>query len=499
MNSFVTRMARLFSSAPREIVAESEEIINGLTAYYQIGQFDRQLPANLTLDGLNSRDVLTLGLFDGVDDNASEQHVFRSDNPKEWAEFVHAFENMDKDDPVKLKLAITKYHGERKCSVYDEELFGKFLSELGMSDFLVMLDELIENGSFCFEYQEGNVSLVGERLAFVSLGHTPLYKARTGLNDNATEQGKFTSCNDLICKHLLPTDFDLAGNDLDAKPLQPLLRKAAMLYALCFLFDYLTLSEEGTLHYKLNGYKTLTGDIDIASIGEADISEQSGLKYLEVFKWLYNGGNLTDKTTIARNIISLNITDDKKLFLRDGVIDAIDSNYRIYERENVRQYIGIRNKVSEQLRNYQKDIIKIYDDFEQDFKKITFSFLTFAFTTAIIRILAKNMDDAIIIPNTIILLLLGFCSMSCFYYVYASWERNEKVKLFDKQYNDMRRLYSELLSKKELDELFADEKNIDGTYRAFIKERTYRYDWLWISFNVIFAGILLYIKYCMNS
>ena len=151
------------------------------------------------------------------------------------------------------------------------------------------------------------------------------------------------------------------------------------------------------------------------------------------------------------------------------------------------------------MRNYQKDIIKIYDDFEQDFKKITFSFLTFAFTTAIIRILAKNMDDAIIIPNTIILLLLGFCSMSCFYHVYASWERNEKVKLFDKQYNDMRRLYSELLSKKELDELFADEKTIDGTYRAFIKERTYRYDWLWISFNVIFAGILLYIKYCMNS
>jgi hypothetical protein len=184
--------------------------------------------------------------------------------------------------------------------------------------------------------------------------------------------------------------------------------------------------------------------------------------------------------------------------LRDGTLDAIDSNYLIYEKENVKQYIEIRNCVSNQLRDYQKYIIGIYDEFEGDFKKLFFSFLTFAFTTILIRVLAKNMEDKMLLPDTVIWLLLGYCAVSCFYYAYARWRRDKKVGLFDKQYNDTRKFYEKLLSQKELNELFTDERNNDGTYKAFIEERTYNLDWVWIGANVVFIIILLYIKYGVN-
>ncbi len=497
MNSFITRIAQLFSSSAKEKKSGLVEDLEELTTYFQVCQFDRQLPAMLNTEGLNERDILTIGLFDGVDENASEERVFHTDAMGEWGNFVQYFNGIDKDDPIKIKISITKKRNNGTVSVYCPDLFAAYLSKLGLKDVFELFEDIIHEGSLCIEYQEGNISLVGTTLAIVSRGHIPVYLPKPMLNENLTEQAKCLCYNDLIKEHLKPTDFEVQGIDNEEYPLMSILQKAAMLYSLCFLFDYVTLADD-VLHYKLNGYKTLTGDIDVGTVGETKIDKKSWKKYLDIFKWQYNGGNLTDKSAIARNIVSLNIIEDNTLSLRDGTLDAIDSNYRIYEKENVKQYIEIRNNVSSQLRDYQKYIIEIYDEFEGDFRKLFFSFLTFAFTTIIIRVLAKNMEDKVLLPDTIILLLLGYCAASCFYYVYACWKRDKKVELFDKQYNNTRKFYEELLSKNELNKLFTDERNKDGTYKAFLEERTCRLDRVWLGANLVFVAILLYIKYIVN-
>lgn len=497
MNSFITRIAHLFSSAPIELVEKSVENLDELTAYYELHQFDKDLPAALSLNGLNGRDVLTIGLFDGVDNTASEERVFRTDDMGGWNNIVQYYSGIDKDEPIKIKLSITKRRVNGKRSVYCPDLFANYLKSLGLKDVIGLFDGIQRDGPLCIEYQEGEISLVGPSIAFVSNGHTPVYPPKPVLNDNVIEQGKYLCCNDLIKDHLKPSDFELRGTDNGEHPILPLIQKAAMLYSLCFLFDYVTLTGS-QLHYKLNGYKTLTGNINVGSVYSVEIDAGSWCRYLEIFKWQYNGGNLTDKSAIARNIVSLNMGEDGTLSLREGTLDAIDSNYRIYEKENVKQYIEIRNNVAKQLRDYQKYIIGIYDEFEQDFKKMFFSFLGFAFTTTIIRVLAKNMDDKIILPDTIIWLLLGYCAFSCFYYAYARWKRDKKVELFDKQYNASRSFYKDLLSDKELNELFTDERNEDGTYKAFIEERTYCFDWVWVIAILIFAGVLIYIKCIVN-
>ena len=498
MNSYVSSIAHLFSTTPEEIVEKSEENLDEISVYYKIKRFDTKLPANLEIDGLNVRDVLTIGLFDGVDSTASEQRVFHTNSMGDWGAFSQYFNDMDKDDPVKIKIQITKNQRSGKLSVYTPNLFISHLKEYGLKDFLSLFEKISGKGPLCFEFQEGKVSLIGTLFAFVSKGHEPEYLARPTLNDDVVSQGKYMCCNDLICDYLLPTDFELKGTDYEECPILPLFQNTIILYTLCFLFDYIYLNGN-KLTYKLNGYKTLSGDIQTDAFEEAGVDKKSWSKYIEIFKWLYNGGNIIDKAVIARNIISLNIADEATLSLRDGTFDSIGSNYRIYEKENVKQYLEIRNNISNQLHNYQKQIIDIYDDFENSFKKLTFTFLTFAFTTIIIRVLAKNMEDNIMLPNTIILLLLGYCAISMLYYAFARWERNRKVKLFDKQYNWTRNFYEELLSEKEMSELFTDEKKKDGTYRAFLEERSCLYDFVWVGVNAILIGILLYIKYIINS
>lgn len=497
MNSFITRIAQMFSLESKEIKKDSAEDLDVLTTYFKVSELKPQLPATLDKTGLNERDILTIGLFDGVGKDASEQQVFHTDAMAGWDTFVQYYNGIDKEDPIKIKISIAKRIDNGKVSVYCPDLFAAYLGGQGLKDVLGLFEKNLQEGNLCVEYQEGEISLVGTSLAFVSKGRTPVYLTKPTLNENVTEQAKYICCNDLIEEHLKPTDFEVQGSDNNDNPLLPILQKTVMLYSLCFLFDYVTLVED-KLHYKLNGYKTLTGDIKVGTLSEANVDKESWKQYLEIFKWQYNGGNLTDKSAIARNIVSLNITEDNKLLLRDGTLDAIDSNYLIYEKENVKQYIEIRNNVSNQLRDYQKYIIGIYDEFEGDFKKLFFSFLTFAFTTILIRVLAKNMEDEVLLPDTVICLLLGYCAVSCLYYAYARWKRNMKVELFDKQYNDTRKFYEKLLSQKELKELFTDERNNDGTYKAFIEERTYNLDWVWLGANVVFIIILLYIKYGVN-
>lgn len=497
MNSFITRIAQLFSSAPREQVEKSVEDLDVLTTYFEVHQFDKDLPAALDLAGLNERDVLTIGLFDGVDDTASEDRVFRTDDMGGWNSIVQYYSWIDKDEPIKIKLSVTKRRVNGKRSVYCPDLFANYLKSLGLKDMIGLFDGIQQNGTLCVEYQEGEISLVGPSMAFVSKGHEPIYPPKPVLNEDVIEQGKYLCCNDLIKDHLKPSDFELRGTDNDGYPIMPLIEKAAVLYSLCFLFDYVTLTGD-QLHYKLNGYKTIIGNINVGTVNGAEIDASSWLRYLDIFKWQYNGGNLTDKSAIARNIVSLNMGEDGALSLREGTLDAIDSNYRIYEKENVKQYIEIRNNVAKQLRDYQKCIIGIFDEFEQDFKKMFFSFLGFAFMTTIIRVLAKNIEDKVILPDTVIWLLLGYCAVSCFYYAYARWRRDKKVALFDKQYNATRSFYKDLLSDKELNDLFTDKRNKDGTYKAFIEERTYRFDWVWVVAILIFAGILIYIKCVVN-
>ena len=206
--------------------------------------------------------------------------------------------------------------------------------------------------------------------------------------------------------------------------------------------------------------------------------------YYQIFHWLYKGGNIYDKASIVRNIITLNI-DEQGLLLNETTFDSIISNYNIFEKKNVEQYIGLRNEVAKQLRVYQKEMYDIVNGFENDFKTIFFGYMAFVFTTVIIRALAKNVGEGVLIPNTIIVLLMLYCAASLVYQCYARSVLDGRIRLFDRQYNKTRAFYSELLSENELNELFTDKRNKDGSYKAFLKEREVHFDMLWLCVNVL--------------
>lgn len=490
MNAFIQQIINLFSSSPTPVTQECREDLYEVVAIYAVESFDRQVPATLSLENLSSRDKLELTVYDGVDEDATPSLFYNSSETDSWSAFANEYNDFDKSDPLKIKIRISKGTQSRRRSIYDKDLFFNWIKQLSFVELLNVFEDLVSEERFIFECQEVFASIITPRFAFVHRGDEPRH-VETFDSTAIIERAKYISCNDIIKSKLIPTDL-YAESQQGCPEYLNLLNRFSFVYTVCFLFDYVKI-QDGNMYYKLNGFKTLASNIDISNVESTPIDCNSLKRYVEIFKWLYVSGNVNDKAVIARNIVSLNIEDPKTLKISDKTLDAIDSNYRIYEKENVKQYITIRNDVSLQLHKYQKDIIGIVDGFESDFKKLLFTFLTFVFTTALIRVLAKNVTGTVLIPDTIIYLMMAYCILSIFYYCYARWELEKKIRLFDEQYNKTRCFYRELLSEKELNELFVDEKNNDGTYQAFQSERRVKFNKVWFWSSIIVILVLLVI------
>ena len=486
--------ARMFSPQGEIHAVECSENIQEAKCVVEL-HLAQQLPSRINLEAINARDTLQISILESNVPHAStEISYLSSGGDNSWDAFVQQYDGIDKDDSRKIVLKIAKTSRNDRVSIYDKEVFLDYLNGLTLNQIFHTLNERIETYNRIFEIQGDFDNIVAGNVAFVSKDFVPTLHSPIADKQSVILKANQFCCCEIIKSSLIPSDLFVVANQGDGDYVK-LLNKLTILYAVCFIFDYVKCPNT-LFDYKLNGFKSFSDSIESTTIGTVDIATLSAHQYYEIFLWVYTGGNTLDKLVIARNIISLNLTDCKKLSISDKTIDAIISNYRIYEKENVKQYISIRNDISKQLRDYQKEVIKTVDEFDGDFKKVFFTFLTFIFTTTLIRILSKNINTTTLIPDEIIYLLLLYSILSLCYFFYARYVLDEKIKLIDDQYTKTRNFYNEVLSDKEQSDLFDDVRNNEGSYQAFQKERKTKYKqlWLWGVIIVVIGLVILLIN-----
>jgi len=278
--------------------------------------------------------------------------------------------------------------------------------------------------------------------------------------------------------------------------LQCIFQKICQLFIFIFLFDYSNIKDQ-IFEYKLNGFKTLGNTIKIATVGGIDVDPSSCYAIYKIYQWLYLGGNSNDKMIIARNIISLNL-EEKTLQINATTLDAILSNYKIYEKENVKQYIQVRNKLSELLIDLQTKIGGIVDGFAGDFKKNIITLLSFFISVIVIRVVSKG-DFSGGFTNEVMILSIAFLLISVGLLLYARWEFTRKIDLFEKHYDQLKDRYRDLLSKEELNSIFEDcNPQNDRSNSSFVLKQKKLYTILWIISIVLLAFALVVIFFVNN-
>ncbi len=262
----------------------------------------------------------------------------------------------------------------------------------------------------------------------------------------------------------------------------------SVVFSLCTLFDITSLNESGSvLNFKLCGYKNVTGQFELNKA--AAISVHTELEYYNIFKWIYVGeGNKSDKISIARNILSLFVTN-ANVNIEENVFLSIKSSFKTYLKENLDRYVSIRNQIYQELDSIIALSSLAKREFLTGFKNNLLACITFFFSTLVIEVLGEASQKTILFSREIVLLSYAIFLISFLYMFWMRRDIDTEKDNISKRYTILKDRYSDLLIPEEIDTIFRHGIELEDQLR-YINEFKKRYSFLWgISLFILFLVV----------
>lgn len=487
MNNILQQILNLFSSD--SITSVSEEYSELKTEVVCMnGKIPTEADFNSVISNLNSRDGLHISILQN-DDNATLVCNYSSEQADQFSTFLQEIKSTIQGNDFRIIITIEKNNINQRVSVYCFDEFIKYLNNLSFLGVLFVLDKLFNNKCIVFEVQNNSFQEFSTKtIKFIPKGA----QAESEIINNRIERlnkiRNLCHCSIVSDYKFVPDDF--YSQSISEKPeLKKLFDRLTLLYSTIFLFDVFNIDLQNKIEYKLSGYRTINQNINISYI---DIG--SHRLYFEIYSWVYEGGNIVDKIGLARNILSLNF-DKERLKLSETTFEAIKSGFKIYQKENIKQYIEIRNKISDQLIELQNKADKIVDSFIGDFKKSLFTVVSFFATVIVIRVVSKG-DFSGGFTTEVTFLSIGFLLISLVILLFARWEISKQMVRYDEFYKHLKERYEDLLDKSDIKRILNNDKDFNSN-KEFIEQKRCNYTILWVLSLVVLLVIVL-ILFCIN-
>lgn len=265
------------------------------------------------------------------------------------------------------------------------------------------------------------------------------------------------------------------------------------IFNLIFLSDYSNITENN-LNFKIKGYKTLNCEINEKLSSE--VENELGC----IYEWVYSDGPFVDKIGIARNVISIHIKEENISTLERGTCHSAQSGYDLYLKDNVKQYIEVKNKIADVLYTQSEKASGITKDMFTMFKTSMWTFLSFFLMSFLVKVIEKKSEIKSlheIFNFNLATSVIGFSLVviSIFYLIFARKEVSDEKRRLNSKYMEIENRYKDLLNEKDLQKILT-QSNVDGRSAqeievAYINEKKSLYTKYWILIIVILFGILL--------
>jgi len=376
--------------------------------------------------------TITFGEADPVSFYSSTPN-FADFKTKLDAEYLH-----QTGEPIKANFKITKRNVASNISIYDLDAFTTSSNGLTIEQSFSIFNRVLAKSNFItFNVLNLDQQFGTTNIFFVPVGasapkHT--FADRQKRLDSVITASNYFNFKDHC---LTPDDFKIIIENAKHNKLCSFFNRLATILSVIYLFDITTL-KANELDFKVNGYKSIKGTIDLTTIQAADTIE-----YFNIYNWVYTGGNLNDKIGLARNIISLHFSANGRLELKGIPFQSIQSSYKVYEKQNIKQYIEIRNKISDQLLDFNNRANKVIETFASGFQKSALALITFYFSAIAIKVLGNgNFIEVFTLDTTV--LSIVFLAGSLIYFFVAKWEVKEQRKRFVDSYTNLKERYTDL-------------------------------------------------------
>lgn len=383
-------------------------------------------------------------------------------------------ESLDSDSIIKVSILIEKNVEDSTFSVYDFSRFSEDLLQLNVKQIMSGFSLLLQNCEYLiFDLFDQNYFFTTGTMVFVSGEKNKFCK-------NLLRSKRLQSCKEtsyfynMSTYELLPDDFSIEI-DFENNPLSNLFNRICTILSLAYISSSASL-EDSFLKIQISGQRNVDFTYHLANF-------KCNVQSFKIYRWVYTDGSSIDKVIIARNIISLHCRYSDLIDIDEKTFSSIQSNYNLYLKNNVTQYLELKNKLAE----FICDVVSKTGDYATlllgRFKSNLIAIFGFLFTVILANIVSKQPLKNIFTKDiTAIIEFILFGSV--IYLVICTIETKYTLKKAEESYYALKDNYKSILSDIDLEEIFKGDTLITKTSKS-VKRGIRGYAILWAGFLIL--------------
>ena len=434
----------------------------------------------LLINKIPSRDI-----FQIVFEDDSEERIVWGNSLGLAREEYDQYVLSSSGDSIMISISIKKSIEDNTFSIYCFDEFMKDLNDLSLFDVLCSFSDLLFGVDYLnFVTFDKSISFMTRTMSFSS-------EEKQSISTDFSRLKRIEECKDVsrfLCTEnlkLLPDDFKIVLNSV-ANPLTDKFSKLCCLLSVIYVATSASLDKDKVIP-QITGQRSISCEINIDSIKGND-------NIYKVYSWIFTDGNAADKAIIARNVLSLHCKYNSLIDIDELAFASMQSNYNLYLKNNVNQYLELKNKVADYICDVVAKTGEYATTILDRFKQNLVALIGFLITTIIANIVSSNPLDNIFTKD-ITVLVYAILVGSVFFLVISILETNYKVKTIKKTYLQLKENYSDILSQDDIAEVYKDDELFNGTKKE-IKTKTVLFSVIWIS---ILIGIFFVVEYLTTT
>ncbi len=386
-----------------------------------------------------------------------------------YNEFI---DEIDVDESVEVTIEITKQVKEGHLSVYNYTEFCKELLSLSIVEVLSTFSCLYSEASHLyFDLYSDDLLFKTSTILFSSTSQTVTW----ALQDRNTRLKKCREVSNFYNQSeypLLPDDFQIEVN-YSENPLSKLFSQLNTILSLVYISSSSSISNS-QLYCQINGQRLLEYTSELTDI-------PTNTEIFNIYHWIFNGGYIVDKALLARNCLSTHCRFSKIDAIDGKALASILSNYDLYLRENVSQYVEMINSMSEYIISTSESVRECISNLFVHFQNNIIAIFSF-FLTAFLANVIGGKGTEHVFTHEIVVITYVILAGSALYGAISICETISQKKSIRRQYDRLVEHYSKVLSSEDIDEITTRHKDVKNAERELQNKI-----WVW----AIIWGIFL--------
>ncbi|QXV66536.1 hypothetical protein INP83_05480 [Mucilaginibacter sp. 21P] len=276
----INEFIKLFAFAPANFIEESFKEVRIRFTANELVQISNEIGQTDSISFLNDRDLLKISVFVGDDDPID--YYSPGSTVNFFREVFNRLEIREDDEKIEIHFDIIKKTVYGILSIYFPDKFIEYVSDLELTEVLhglhnefqqeqkLILQPLTGKLTFRTATIASDINKVDSRFMSYEMRESRVASLNSIGNFNLTNSFKF-----------IPDDFHIL--ECSNQQLKILFNKICAIYSTAYLFDIIAVSKS-IIDYKLNGYKTIIGQLDFRILRERHLAE-----YFRIYDWTFKG------------------------------------------------------------------------------------------------------------------------------------------------------------------------------------------------------------------